>query len=101
MGFSFFLKFCFFRIFVFPCRRHKHPHAKIWFSRAGAPPARQNRDFLQTLGAGGLLTRTRKPVLTARENLSRSSAFSNSFYIDLVQQGTISPINIQKEMPLQ
>lgn len=33
--------FEFFQIFVFPCGRYKHPHAKIRLSRAGA----KNRDF--------------------------------------------------------
>ncbi|BAT07162.1 Os09g0269400, partial [Oryza sativa Japonica Group] len=40
-----------FWIFVFSCARHKHPHAKIRFSLAGAPPACKNHDFRRSLGA--------------------------------------------------
>nr|BAD88293.1 hypothetical protein [Oryza sativa Japonica Group] len=35
----------FFRFLVFPCGRHKRPYAEIGFSRVGAPPAHENRDF--------------------------------------------------------
>lgn len=53
------LNFCdFFRIFIFACGLHKHPHVKIRFSCAGAPPAWKNSDFRMSFRAEGPVRET-------------------------------------------
>ncbi|BAT05485.1 Os08g0423400, partial [Oryza sativa Japonica Group] len=42
--------FIFFRIFVFSCGRHKHPHAKIGFFACWCATRTQKPRFSQTLG---------------------------------------------------
>ncbi len=42
---DFFAIFIYFRIFVFACEQHKHPHIKVRFSRVGAPLTWKSYDF--------------------------------------------------------
>lgn len=45
LAFRFFAIFIYFRIFVFACEQHKHPHIKVRFSRVGAPLTWKSYDF--------------------------------------------------------